>query len=285
MRCGRQGREVRRVQALHPATSTAATVIERQLRRGRGRPLPREGSQRVQARRGPCKGKTADASATRSPTRSADSAATRRRSSSIAKAKPMVIALPQPGRRRRSRRRAASPARSRASATSATTSSRPSRRPETNSPWGIMSDSNDPVTGEHVAASINVWTHVNDLFSRGLVDTLRYIGGELKTEDITDGTYVNKWVEAARQSKGAGLTPAHGPGRGRQARRRRGGHDGREDERGGSACRRSRASRNEQRQQRASSRTRSSRRPEARRADEGRASTLRRSTRRSTRRA
>ena len=82
--------------------------------------------------------------------------------------------------------------------------------PETNSPWGIMSDSNDPVTGEHVAASINIWTHVNDLFSRGLVDTLRYIGGELKTEDITDGKYINQWVEAARTSKGAGLTPLMG---------------------------------------------------------------------------
>jgi hypothetical protein len=80
-------------------------------------------------------------------------------------------------------------------------------KPETNSPWGIMSDSNDPVTGEHIAASINVWTHVNDLFSRGLVDTLRYIGGELKTEDVTDGKYISQWVEAAKMSNGVGLTP------------------------------------------------------------------------------
>jgi hypothetical protein len=80
-------------------------------------------------------------------------------------------------------------------------------KPETNSPWGIMSDGNDPLTGEKVAASINVWTHVNDLFARGLIDTLRYIGGELKTEDITDGKYVNAWVEAARQMNGVGLTP------------------------------------------------------------------------------
>ena len=82
--------------------------------------------------------------------------------------------------------------------------------PETNSPWGIMSDSNDPTTGEHVAASINVWTHVNDLFARGLVDTLRYIGGELQTADITDGKYINQWVEAARTSKGSGLAPLMG---------------------------------------------------------------------------
>lgn len=82
--------------------------------------------------------------------------------------------------------------------------------PETNSPWGIMSDSNDPTTGEHVAASINVWTHVNDLFSRGMIDTLRYIAGELKTEDVTDGKYVDQWVEAARQTKSAGMTPLMG---------------------------------------------------------------------------
>ena len=69
---------------------------------------------------------------------------------------------------------------------------------QTNSPWGIMSDSNDPITGEHVAASINVWTHVNHLFSRGLVDTMRYIAGELKTEDITDGKYIDAFAQAAK---------------------------------------------------------------------------------------
>jgi hypothetical protein len=69
---------------------------------------------------------------------------------------------------------------------------------QTNSPWGIMSDANDPTTGEKLAASVNVWTYVNDLAARGLIDTLRYIGGEYSTSDITDGTYVNKWVEAAR---------------------------------------------------------------------------------------
>jgi hypothetical protein len=78
--------------------------------------------------------------------------------------------------------------------------------PETDSPWGIMSDSNDPQTGEHIAASINVWTHVDDLWSRSIVDTLRYISGELKTEDVTDGKYINQWVEAARQQKGGALT-------------------------------------------------------------------------------
>ncbi len=82
--------------------------------------------------------------------------------------------------------------------------------PQTNSPWGIMSDANDPTTGEHVAASINVWTHVDDLFARGLIDIFRYIGGELTTEEVTDGTYVDKWVDAARLSSGVGLAPMIG---------------------------------------------------------------------------
>ncbi len=82
--------------------------------------------------------------------------------------------------------------------------------PQTNSPWGIMTDANDPVTGERVAASINVWSAVHDMFARALVDIFRYIGGELTTAEITDGTYINKWVEAARTSNGLGIAPVIG---------------------------------------------------------------------------
>jgi hypothetical protein len=78
--------------------------------------------------------------------------------------------------------------------------------PQTNSPWGIMSDANDPVTGEHIAASVNVWTHVNDLYARGIVDTVRYIGGELSTQDVTDGKNVNQWIEAAKRMDGVGMS-------------------------------------------------------------------------------
>lgn len=70
--------------------------------------------------------------------------------------------------------------------------------PQTPSPWGIMVDSNDPLTGEVVSASVNVWSHVTDLAAQGLVDTSRYIKGELKTEQVTEGTYVRDWASAAR---------------------------------------------------------------------------------------
>ena len=79
--------------------------------------------------------------------------------------------------------------------------------PQTPSPWGIMVDAVDPLTGEKVQASINVWTHVNDLWSQGVVDTSRYIKGELSTKDVTDGTYVRDWVNANRAAGGNGSLP------------------------------------------------------------------------------
>jgi hypothetical protein len=69
--------------------------------------------------------------------------------------------------------------------------------PQTPSPWGIMVDSEDPLTGEKIASSINVWTHVNDLFSQGVVDQARYIKGEIQTSDITEGKYIQDWAAAA----------------------------------------------------------------------------------------
>lgn len=82
------------------------------------------------------------------------------------------------------------------------------REPQTPSPWGIMVDSIDPITGEAIAASANVWGHVNDLFSQGVIDKLRYLEGELSTEDVTNGTYVRDWASAARAaSNGGGALP------------------------------------------------------------------------------
>ena len=77
--------------------------------------------------------------------------------------------------------------------------------PQSPSFWGIYSDAEDPLTGEAFAASINVWSHVNDLFSQGVIDRIRYIKGELSTEDVTEGTYVKDWVEAAEAANEAGM--------------------------------------------------------------------------------
>ncbi len=78
--------------------------------------------------------------------------------------------------------------------------------PQTPSPWGIMVDCNDPLTGEKVAASVNVWTFVNDLAAQGTVDLVRYANGELATEDITNGEYIRKWSKANRLAGGTTMS-------------------------------------------------------------------------------
>jgi hypothetical protein len=70
--------------------------------------------------------------------------------------------------------------------------------PQVPSPWGILADGDDPLTGEKVAGSMNIWTHVTDLAAQSLVDLVRYTNGELSTQQITNGTYVRDWAAAAR---------------------------------------------------------------------------------------
>lgn len=79
--------------------------------------------------------------------------------------------------------------------------------PQTPSPWGIMVDSIDPLTGETLATSINVWAYVNDNFSQGLIDKLRYLSGELETADVTNGTNVRDWANAATAASNGGALP------------------------------------------------------------------------------
>ena len=79
--------------------------------------------------------------------------------------------------------------------------------PQTPSPWGIMTDSDDPLTGEKIAASINVWSHVTDLWSQGIVDQMRYLNGELSTDQVTEGTYVKDWALANEAAGGTGVLP------------------------------------------------------------------------------
>ncbi|MBI4704710.1 MAG: hypothetical protein HY744_26710 [Deltaproteobacteria bacterium] len=85
-------------------------------------------------------------------------------------------------------------------------------KPQSPSYWGIYTDVEDPLSGEKIAGSMNVWTTVNDRFAEEVVERIRYIKGELKTADITDGSYVRDWVRAndiaASGSIMAGMTRA-----------------------------------------------------------------------------
>jgi hypothetical protein len=82
------------------------------------------------------------------------------------------------------------------------------QKPQTASPWGIMVDAVDPITGEVVSASVNVWNAVTDIASQGAVDTMRWYLGELSNTDISNGQYLTPQVAAAaRAPKAAAAGP------------------------------------------------------------------------------
>ncbi len=72
--------------------------------------------------------------------------------------------------------------------------------PQSGSPWGIMVDADDPLTGEKVATSVNEWGAVLDIASQGTEDLIRWINGEISDAQIINGQYLNFWVKASEQS-------------------------------------------------------------------------------------
>jgi hypothetical protein len=79
--------------------------------------------------------------------------------------------------------------------------------PETPSPWGFGPTYANPLTGEGISASINVWSAPTDMIAQSTVDISRFIAGELKAEQITDGEYVEQWVKAATFAAEGGALP------------------------------------------------------------------------------
>lgn len=71
------------------------------------------------------------------------------------------------------------------------------QNPQNPSPWGIMVDADDPLTGEKVSTSVNEWGHVLDLASQNAVDLIKWFNGELSDADITGGTYMKYWQQAS----------------------------------------------------------------------------------------
>jgi hypothetical protein len=72
--------------------------------------------------------------------------------------------------------------------------------PQSPSAWGIMTDFNDPLTGEKVNASINVWDAVTDIASQSVEDLLRWLDGEISNTEIANGTYMSQWVSGSQLS-------------------------------------------------------------------------------------
>ncbi|HWW86160.1 MAG TPA: hypothetical protein VNZ26_21335, partial [Vicinamibacterales bacterium] len=70
--------------------------------------------------------------------------------------------------------------------------------PQAPSAWGIMSDFNDPVTGEKVQASINEWAYVLDTQAQNTEDLIRWINGEISNDQISNGQYMSQWLAASK---------------------------------------------------------------------------------------
>lgn len=66
--------------------------------------------------------------------------------------------------------------------------------PQMGSPWGIMVDGVDPLTGEKVNASINEWIGALDSISQGVVDTMRWLNGEVTDQQVMNGEHLNSWL-------------------------------------------------------------------------------------------
>ncbi len=70
--------------------------------------------------------------------------------------------------------------------------------PQLVSPWGIMVDAEDPLTGEKISGSVNQWGAVLDRAAATLVDLLGLLNGEIDPNQYIQGETVRAWVEANR---------------------------------------------------------------------------------------
>jgi hypothetical protein len=64
------------------------------------------------------------------------------------------------------------------------------------SPWGIMMDAEDPLSGEKIAGSVNQWAYVLDRNASMLTDILALLNGEIAADEFLSGENVSAWVEA-----------------------------------------------------------------------------------------
>ncbi|MBK7581429.1 MAG: hypothetical protein IPI67_14605 [Myxococcales bacterium] len=72
------------------------------------------------------------------------------------------------------------------------------------SPWGYGPTLADPLTGEAISAGINVYNAVTDTAAQSFVDQLRWLNGELKSADISTGSYIRDWVSLDNDKGGQG---------------------------------------------------------------------------------
>ncbi len=74
--------------------------------------------------------------------------------------------------------------------------------PQVESPWGIMMDAEDPLTGEKIAGSVSQWGATLDRAAGSLVDILGLINGDVAATDFIKGKNVDDWVGGLRTGTG-----------------------------------------------------------------------------------
>ncbi len=74
------------------------------------------------------------------------------------------------------------------------------QNPQNASPWGVMADAVDPITGEVVSASVNLWNSVTDIATQSAIDTMRWYLGELSNADIANANYTQPLTVANQRS-------------------------------------------------------------------------------------
>ncbi len=67
------------------------------------------------------------------------------------------------------------------------------------SPWGIMMDAEDPLSGEKISGSVNVWGATLDRAAATLVDLLGLLNGELDPTTYIEGQDITDWINANRR--------------------------------------------------------------------------------------
>ncbi len=66
--------------------------------------------------------------------------------------------------------------------------------PQKQSPWGIMMDAEDPLTGEKISGSVNQWGDVLERGAAQLSDLVALLAGEIAPTDYIKGQNVSEWV-------------------------------------------------------------------------------------------
>jgi len=81
--------------------------------------------------------------------------------------------------------------------------------PQTPSPWGFGPTYSDPLTGQGISASINVWANPTNRIAQATLDQARFVAGEITPEQVTNGEYIEAYVNALENSHadGRGMIP------------------------------------------------------------------------------